>query len=151
MIHTLSVMEESLVLRIYGNSPQMRIIDFLMEFPTNEFTSGEIIENVKMSKTTLYKCIDDLSAQGMIRLSKSKGKAITCVIDMKNPIIQTIKAGVGITSGEIADKQLTNERFLSRIRASEKNRESLMTRKKLLRKELNLTNESLKTMPLLNN
>ncbi len=151
MIHTLSVMEESLVLRIYGNSPQMRIIDFLMEFPTNEFTSGEIIENVKMSKTTLYKCIDDLSTQGMIRLSKSKGKAIVCGIDMKNPIIQTIKAGVGITSGEIADKQLTNEKFLSRIRASEKNRESLMTRKKLLRKELNLTNESLKTMPLLNN
>mgnify|MGYP001564515358 FL=1 len=87
----------------------------------------------------------------MIRLSKAKGKAIVCGIDMKNPIIQTIKAGVGIASGEIADKQLTNERFLSRIRASEKNRESLMTRKKLLRKELNLTNESLKTMPLLNN
>jgi len=145
------VMKESLVLRIYGNSPQMRIIDFLMEFPTNEFTSGEIIENIKMSKTTLYKCLDDLSVQGMIRLSKAKGKAIVCGIDMKNPIIQTIKAGVGIASGEIADKQLTNERFLSGIRASEKNRESLMTRKKLLRKELNLTNESLKTMPLLNN
>jgi hypothetical protein len=145
------MMEESLVLRIYGNSPQMRIIDFLMEFPTNEFTSGEIIENVKMSKTTLYKCLDDLSAQGMIKLAKAKGKAIACAIDMKNPIIQTIKAGVGIASGEIADKQLDNERFLSKIRATAKNRESLMTRKKLLREELHLTNESLKTMPLVNN
>ncbi|PIN82305.1 MAG: hypothetical protein COV65_07095 [Nitrosopumilales archaeon CG11_big_fil_rev_8_21_14_0_20_33_24] len=145
------MMEKSLVLRVYGNSPQMRIIDFLMEFPTNEFTSGEIIENVKMSKTTLYKCLDDLSAQGMIRLSKAKGKAIACAIDMKNPIIQTIKTGVDIASGEIADKQLTNERFLSGIRASAKNRESLMARKKLLREELNLTNESLKTMTLLNN
>ena len=144
-------MEKFLVFCVYGNSPQMRIIDFLMEFPANEFTSGEIIENVKMSKTTLYKCLDDLSAQGMIRLSKAKGKAIACAIDMKNPIIQTIKTGVSIASGEIADKQLTNERFLSRIRASEKNRESLMARKKLLRKELNLTNESLKTMLLLNN
>ena len=99
-----------------------------------------------MSKTTLYKCLDDLSAQGMIRLSKTKGKAIVCMIDMKNPIIQTIKTGVGIASGEIADKQLTYERLLSKIRSSANNRKSLLVRKKLLREELNLTNESLKTM-----
>ncbi|MCI4433281.1 MAG: hypothetical protein JHC41_06775 [Nitrosopumilus sp.] len=139
-------MEDSLIIHIYGNSPQMRIIDFLMEFPTTEFTSAEIIENIKMSKTTLYKCLDDLSAQGMIRLSKTKGKAIVCMIDMKNPIIQTIKTGVGIASGEIADKQLTYERLLSKIRSSANNRKSLLVRKKLLREELNLTNESLKTM-----
>ncbi len=44
----------SLLLRAYGRSPQMRILDYLMDFPKNDFTQKEILEALGMSKTTFY-------------------------------------------------------------------------------------------------
>ncbi len=140
--------EQSLVIRLFGNSTQMRIVDFLLEFPINEFTTNEMIENIGMSKTTLYKGLDNLISQSMIKTTK-RGKGLIISIDMDNPFIQTIKTAVSIASGQIAEKQLKNEKFLMHIKQSLKTLESLQTRKALLQSELKVTKATLKTMPIM--
>lgn len=139
--------EQSLTIRLFGNSPQMRIIDFLLEFPINEFTTDEMIKNIGMSKTTLYKGLDNLISQNMIKTTK-QGKGLIISIDMENPFVQTIKTGVSIASGQIAEKELKNEKFLMNIKQNMKTLESLQIRKSLLQNELKVTRATLKTMPL---
>lgn len=52
--------QKSLLLRILGESPKLKILDYLWDFPTNDFTKKEIIDALGMSKQTFYKYFDDL-------------------------------------------------------------------------------------------
>ncbi|QLH07139.1 winged helix-turn-helix domain-containing protein [Nitrosopumilus ureiphilus] len=139
--------EDSIIIQVFGASPQMRIVDFFLEFPTNEFTINEIVENVGMSKTTATKYVEALNQQELIKTTKKIGKTQPYTINMKNPVIQMIKNAVGIMSDKVADNQLSDEKLLMKIRKSAVTSESLMSRKKLLQTELKYTNEHLKTIP----
>ena len=96
----------SLLLRAYGSSPQMKILDYLMEFPRNDFTQKEIIEALGMSKTTFYKYFDDLLEFSMIKINRKIAKAKLYSIDLSNPIVQSMKKNVDYISEKIADKAL---------------------------------------------
>ncbi|MGI0040853.1 MAG: winged helix-turn-helix domain-containing protein [Nitrosopumilaceae archaeon] len=101
----------SLLLRAYGNSPQMKILDYLMEFPRNDFTQKEIIEALGMSKTTFYKYFDDLLEFDMIKITRRIAKSKLYSINLSNPIIQSMKKNVDYISETIADKELKREQI----------------------------------------
>ena len=96
----------SLLLRAYGSSPQMKIIDYLMDFPKNDFTQKEIIEALGMSKTTFYKYFDNLVEFGMIRVNRKIANARLYSINMDSPVIQNMKKNVDYLSEKIADESL---------------------------------------------
>lgn len=96
----------SLLLRAYGSSPQMRIIDYLMDFPINDFTQKEIIEALGMSKTTFYKYFDNLVEFGMIQVNRRIASSKLYKINMENPLVQSIKKNVDYLSEKIADGSL---------------------------------------------
>jgi predicted transcriptional regulator len=97
---------ESLLLRAYGSSPQMKIIDYLMSFPKNDFTQKEIIEALGMSKTTFYKYFGSLVDFGMIRMNRKIVNAKLCSVNMSSPLIKSLKDDVNYISEMIADKEL---------------------------------------------
>lgn len=96
----------SLLLRAYGNAPQMKILDYLMEFPRNDFTQKEIIEALGMSKTTFYKYFDDLLEFGMIKITRRIAKSKLYSINLSSPIVQSMKKNVDYISEKIAAKSL---------------------------------------------
>jgi DNA-binding IclR family transcriptional regulator len=96
----------SLLLRVYGSSPQMKIIDYLMDFPTNDFTQKEIIEALGMSKTTFYKYFDSLVEFGMIRVNRKIANSKLYSINMQNPLVQSLKKNVDYLSEKIAEDSL---------------------------------------------
>jgi len=96
----------SLLLRAYGSSPQMKIIDYLMDFPKNDFTQKEIIEALGMSKTTFYKYFDNLVEFGMIRVNRKIANARLYSINMDSPVIQNMRKNVDYISEKIADESL---------------------------------------------
>ena len=67
-------MENSLIFKIYGNSPNTKMLDFLLSFPKNEFTVSDIIEELGMSKTTFYKYFDDLINIGIVKINQETTK-----------------------------------------------------------------------------
>lgn len=101
----------SLLLRAYGSSPQMRILDYLLDFPKNDFTQKEIIGALGMSKTTFYKYFDDLVEFGMIRVNRKIAKAKLYSINLSNPVIQNMRKSVSIISEKIAEKSLHTPRI----------------------------------------
>ncbi len=96
----------SLLLRAYGNSPQMKILDYLMDFPKNDFTQKEIIEALGMSKTTFYKYFDNLVDFGMIRVNRKIANAKLYSINMKSPVIQGMRKNIDYLSEKIADETM---------------------------------------------
>ena len=96
----------SLLLRAYGSSPQMKILNYLMEFPKNDFTQKEIIEALGMSKTTFYKYFDNLVEFGMIKVNRKIANAKLYSINVTSPLIQSMKKNVDYLSEKIAEKSL---------------------------------------------
>ena len=89
----------------------MKIVDYLMEFPRNDFTQKEIIEALGMSKTTFYKYFDDLLEFDMIKITRRIAKSKLYSINLSNPIIQSMKTNVDYISETIADKELKQEQI----------------------------------------
>ena len=96
----------SLLLKAYGSSPQMRILDYLMDFPKNDFTQKEIIEALGMSKTTFYKYFDNLVDFGMIRINRKIANAKLYSINVESPVVQSMRKNVDYISEKIADESL---------------------------------------------
>ncbi len=55
---------ESILIKTLGDSPKLRIIDFLLDNPLFDFTKKEVIEALGISKQTFYKYFPDLEKCG---------------------------------------------------------------------------------------
>lgn len=137
---------ESGIIALYGDSPRMRVLEYFMVFPKNEFTIGEIVEAVSMSRTTAFKEIAKLLYNKMIVQAGKIGKSPTYKIHLKNPLVKVMQKSVSYRSGQIADKQVAQKNIQRLIRA-QRNIEALNARKKLLSNELKLTNSMIKEVP----
>jgi len=81
---------DSLLIRALGNSPKLRILDYLLGFKLNDFTKKEIIEALGMSKLTFYKYFTDLEELGLVTASRKIGRATLYKVNLKNPIIRML-------------------------------------------------------------
>ncbi len=80
----------SLITKVLGYSPKMKILDYLLDFPTNDFTKKEIIDALGMSKQTFYKYFDDLVEVGIVRVNRTIGKAKLYKVNRENPIVKDL-------------------------------------------------------------
>lgn len=94
---------DSLIFRIYGASPNIKIVDFLLCFPKNEFSTSEILEELGMSKTTFYKYFEDLLKFEMVKLNPETTKPKLYSINLDNFIIQNMRKNIDFVSENIAD------------------------------------------------
>jgi len=97
--------DSSLIATVFGYSPQMRILNYLLDFPTNDFTKKEIIQALGMSKQTFYKYFGSLEGSGMVKVSRSIGKAKLYNVDRSNPMVKTIVEFEKKLSIQIAEQQ----------------------------------------------
>lgn len=137
---------ESGIIALYGDSPRMRVLEYFMVFPKNEFTIGEIVETVGMSRTTAFKEVAKLLDNNMIVQASKIRKSPTYKIYLKNPLVRVMQKSVSYRSGQIADRQTAQKNIWRLIRA-QRNMTALNARKKLLSNELRLTNTMIKEIP----
>ena len=97
-------MENGLIFKIYGNSPNTKMLDLLLSFPKNEFTVSDIIEELGMSKTTFYKYFDDLINIGIIKINQTT-KPKLYSINLASPIVQNVRKNIDFVSEKIAYKE----------------------------------------------
>ena len=137
---------ESGIIALYGDSPRMRVLEYFMVFPKNEFTIGEIVETVGMSRTTAFKEVAKLLDNNMIVQASKIRKSPTYKIYLKNPLVRVMQKSVSYRSGQIADRQ-TAQKNIRRLIRAQRNMATLNARKKLLSNELRLTNTMIKEIP----
>jgi len=95
----------SLLVRALGESPKLRIIDYLLDYPIASFTKKEIIEGLSMSKQTFYKYFGDLEKLGLVTVSKRIGRVSLYRINLKNPMVRMISEYERRLSLQIAEQE----------------------------------------------
>ena len=125
--------QEKLIFRIYGKSPTIKIADFLLSFPKNEYTSTEIIDDLGMSKTTFYKYFEDLLDIGMVSTNPVSTKPKLYHINLESPLIQNMRKTIDFVSERVADKE-TVKLKIKPIKAKTMQFEQLQDRIAYLRK-----------------
>ena len=107
---------ESILLKLMGRTPELRLIDFFMDNPLNDYTRREIREALSMTKRTLSVKLPTLEALGLIRVTRKIGKARLYQIDRGNPTVRslaeierTLSLQIAQTEGDSAETTITTE------------------------------------------
>ena len=139
---------ESGVIALYGDSPRMKMIDFFMTFPKNEFTVPELVEGIGMSRTTAFKEIKKLLDNDMIMQSGNIGKSPTYKINTKSPIVYSMQKLVSLRSKTIAASQIKSATLNTLLRKQLESIDALYSREAMLKTELRLTRSMINEMPV---
>jgi len=96
---------DSLLIKALGNSPKLRILDYLLDYKLNDFTKKEIVEALGMSKLTFYKYFKDLEELRLITASRKIGRATLYRINLENPIVRMLIEHERQLSLQIAEQE----------------------------------------------
>ena len=138
---------ESGIIALYGDSPRMKLVDFFMTFPKNEFTVPELVEGIGMSRTTAFREIDKLLTNNMIIRSGNVGKSPTYKINKNSSIIYLMQKMVSLRSKTTATSQIRNRTLNTRLRKQLETIDQLYNRETMLKTELKLTRTMINEIP----
>ena len=69
---------------IFGNSPRVKLLDFLADHVDFDYTISQIEEFTEISRPTLYRLIGELEAEKMISLTRLVGASKFYALDTRN-------------------------------------------------------------------
>jgi AraC-like DNA-binding protein len=96
---------QSILLKTFGDSPKLRIIDFFLDNPLFDFTKKEVIEALGMSKQTFYKYFTDIETYGIVTVSRRIGKAKFYKVNLENPMVKMLNEYITQLSLQAAEKE----------------------------------------------
>jgi len=96
---------DSLLIKAFGPSPKLRIIDIFLSNPYFDFSREELTRELGMSKQTIYKNFKDLEELGMVKVSRRIGRAVMYRVNINNPFVKRLREIVHEASYEIAKQQ----------------------------------------------
>ena len=106
-------MEESLFIRELGiKSPMLKVLDFLMDNESFDYSRAEIEEGAGLSKTTLLKIWPKLEALELIETTRTVSKAKMYKLNKQNPIVKKLMELDNAISEYFALKQCEPEACL---------------------------------------
>lgn len=105
------IMSDSLLSKVLGESPQLRIIDFFLDNKLFDFSKKEIIEGTKMSKATFYGVWKELERQEIVRLSRAFGNTKLYKLNMNNLLVQGLIKVEEKLIQQAANKTATQKRL----------------------------------------
>jgi DNA-binding transcriptional ArsR family regulator len=100
---------ESIIIKTFGDSPKLRIIDFFLDNPMFDFTKKEVIEALGMSKQTFYKYFPELEEYEVVKVSRRIGKAKLYKINLEHPLVKMLRECEKKASMQIAEKMRRKE------------------------------------------
>jgi len=78
----------SAFLKVFGSSPQLRLMDFFMDNPNHDFPRNEIMEAIGMAKRTLYDYLPVLLEEGAVKVSRKIGRAELYTLNRESPMVR---------------------------------------------------------------
>tara|TARA_Y100000034_G_scaffold16935_1_gene18392 strand:+ start:1805 stop:2116 length:312 start_codon:yes stop_codon:yes gene_type:complete len=82
--------QQSFFLQYLGDNPKMRILDFLMDNFSQDFSLPQIAEGSKVAYTTLIDILPKLLEQEIIIETRKIGKSFLYKINLDNPIAKAL-------------------------------------------------------------
>ncbi len=83
--------EDTVLIEYLGNTPIIRIIDFLIENRLFDYSKKQIIDETGLAKATFYKYWGKITEIGIAKATRSFGKTKLYRINEQSPVVQQIK------------------------------------------------------------
>lgn len=83
--------EKSALVQFFAGTPQIRMIDFLLEHRLTDFTKTEIAKGAKISWATLFNHWDELERHNLVKATRTVGRARLYQLNEDSPIIANLK------------------------------------------------------------
>ncbi|MBD3397697.1 hypothetical protein GF412_01035 [Candidatus Micrarchaeota archaeon] len=84
--------DKSVLIEYLGDTPIIRIIDFLLENRLFDYSKKQIIDETGLAKATFYKYWDRLVELEVVKVTRSFGKTKLYKLNEENPVVEKIKA-----------------------------------------------------------
>ena len=75
---------------IFGNNPQTKILDFLLDHPDYDYNISNIAQNSKVSRPTTYKVVDTLLEKKLIIKTRESGQSSLYKLNLENKLVRMI-------------------------------------------------------------
>jgi len=82
--------DESVLIEALGNSPKLRVLDFLIDNMRFDYSKKEIMEGAQIGKTTLFKIWNESLKLGIIRPTRRFGKAQLFTLNENNEVVKQL-------------------------------------------------------------
>ncbi|MGQ9468349.1 MAG: ArsR/SmtB family transcription factor [Nitrososphaerales archaeon] len=102
-------MGDTILLKAFGYSPKLRILDIFLTCPYFDFSKEELVKELGMSKQTLYKNFKDLEELGIVKVSRKIGRATLYRINREHPLVKRLDEMVNEVSLQIADQEVQRQ------------------------------------------
>ena len=76
---------------LFGNSPEVRVLDFLMDHVGYDYTMTDISRETSVSRPTLYRVWDKFTQLGLIKKTRRIGNAQLYQLDDENSIVKKME------------------------------------------------------------
>lgn len=96
---------ETLLIKMFGNSPKLRMLDIFLDNPYFDFTKSEVIRELGMSKQTFYKYFKDLEELQIVKPTRKIGRATLYIINQEHPLVKKLDEIVNEVSLQIAEQE----------------------------------------------
>ena len=106
--------DESVLIQYVGNTPKLRVMDFLIDNMPFDYSKKEIIEGSGISKTTFFKIWKDFVKFGILKPTRKYGKAQLYTIDKEHIFIKKLLALEFALANEYAEKVAKSKAVLVR-------------------------------------
>ena len=83
--------ETSVLIEYFGETPIIRIIDFLLENRLFDYSKKQIIDETGLAKATFYKYWGKLVELEVVTVTRSFGKTKLYKLNEENPVVEKIK------------------------------------------------------------
>jgi Fe2+ or Zn2+ uptake regulation protein len=98
-------MGDTILLKAFGYSPKLRILDIFLTCPYFDFSKEELVKELGMSKQTLYKNFKDLEELGIIKVSRNIRRVTLYRINREHPLVKKLDETVNEISLQIAEQE----------------------------------------------
>ena len=106
-------MEQSTFIEIFGNTPTMKVLDFLISFQMFDYPLTEIAKNSEVSYSTLQTFWNRLEQNNIVIKTRRIGKSDLYKLNTKNPAVkQLIQLDWNLTTPE-QENHFTNNKILA--------------------------------------
>jgi len=91
--------------KIFGSSSRVKLIDYLVAHPWEEFSKTQLAEGAHITRPTVYKLLDKLILEKLVIKTKKVGNIQLYQTNRKSPIIKYISSLKGLLADMEVDRQ----------------------------------------------
>jgi hypothetical protein len=83
-------MEETIFTKAVGNTPKIKVLEFLIEGRELDYSLSDIAEGSGIGRTTLFRIWDDFESLKLVKPTRTIGNAKLFKLNLENPFIKKL-------------------------------------------------------------